>query len=531
VNTPSASADGFLDKLCGNPLAWRPKAGSQPEACPYQHDLCRRHIAVSDTTAVDTAVYSFGEGLTSDRAALWACLACTARVNQLQRATGAFCLVADALDQLFPRGVVHRLGEHPCRQSFDVQILHCDVGETAHDRCGQLVREVPPPIGRLGAMSGKPDLGLPAALATPFASGQGTLQTALLLGCKSGVLRCGHGLAVGQGNKGREAEIDADRRERPLWERCVGELDLETDVPLAARTADDSRADLGAWWQGAVPTDFDFARYADDAKALALADCQTIADAKVCTVKARLGAEPREAGLGAALHPAEECAVSLVETPQNLLLGTEAEASETFVGFPDSLQLGCLVAIAQPDAASLVRLDALLQASIVEIAERAEHSGQGDTLRCVRAKPVFVGPAHLSALLRGDVSTDCRFRHCANRADEVGPRPQRRKPRAQRREFFTQHPRRDRLKPRRDFGRSPAGIGLDERVNVVRHNFEGVHRHFPVVSNLTDQFLEPDIDWADQNRATVFRTEHEVILEAENSPGVSCKSRFLTAHA
>jgi hypothetical protein len=31
MNTPPAEADGFSDKLCGNPLAWRPRAGSRPK--------------------------------------------------------------------------------------------------------------------------------------------------------------------------------------------------------------------------------------------------------------------------------------------------------------------------------------------------------------------------------------------------------------------------------------------------------------------------------------------------------------------
>lgn len=47
VNALSAKADSFSGKLCGNPLAWRLKAGSRPKIRPHEHDARRRHVAVS----------------------------------------------------------------------------------------------------------------------------------------------------------------------------------------------------------------------------------------------------------------------------------------------------------------------------------------------------------------------------------------------------------------------------------------------------------------------------------------------------
>jgi hypothetical protein len=69
VNAPSASADGFSGKLCGNPLAWRVTDSScrDREVCPYQYDLSRSDIAIFDTAAIAAAVYPFGERLASDR--------------------------------------------------------------------------------------------------------------------------------------------------------------------------------------------------------------------------------------------------------------------------------------------------------------------------------------------------------------------------------------------------------------------------------------------------------------------------------
>ena len=54
MNTPSAKADGFSDKLCGNPLAWRLKARSVPKISPMQGDICMRESLNTYTQFVDT---------------------------------------------------------------------------------------------------------------------------------------------------------------------------------------------------------------------------------------------------------------------------------------------------------------------------------------------------------------------------------------------------------------------------------------------------------------------------------------------
>jgi hypothetical protein len=131
VNISLATADGFSDKLCGNLLAWRLNPRSWDKVCPHQHDLRTGNIAVEDNTAV-AAMHPPGERLAVNRAALWAGSTCAMWIDQLQRATGAFSLLADLLGQLVPRSVVDGIGEHPARQSFDVQILHRDVRETVN---------------------------------------------------------------------------------------------------------------------------------------------------------------------------------------------------------------------------------------------------------------------------------------------------------------------------------------------------------------------------------------------------------------
>ena len=112
MNTPSAKADGFSDKLCGNPLAWRPKAGSRPQSCPMQNDLRRRYIPVQDASAI-AAVHPFRESLGLDCAAIRTGLAGAARIDQHDRPTGTFSLEGRELDELGPRGGVDGTGKHP----------------------------------------------------------------------------------------------------------------------------------------------------------------------------------------------------------------------------------------------------------------------------------------------------------------------------------------------------------------------------------------------------------------------------------
>src|SRR4051812_10767308 len=95
VNTPSAKADGFRSKPCGNPLAWRSAARSmrEPES-PLMHYHRRRDIPVEGATAI-TAVRPLGERFLGDGLALRAGLASPARIDLDQLATGSCSLVRE----------------------------------------------------------------------------------------------------------------------------------------------------------------------------------------------------------------------------------------------------------------------------------------------------------------------------------------------------------------------------------------------------------------------------------------------------
>lgn len=380
MNTPSAKADGFSGKLCGNPLAWRLTGRSTREVCPQEHNARSGNISVEGASAV-TAVFPFLECLALDRAAFRACLRSSARIDQRDYPTSVCSFVGDELNELIPSGIVNGLGEHPRRQSFDIQVLKSDVREIQHKHECQLVREVPPLIGDVNGQSGNVEFRFALSFAVAPLPGNGSLGAAQRLGGVLRTLRRRHRLACGQRHKRREAHVDANRGERALDRFRFRQLDLKADEPLASFAADHCRTKLGAGRNVAVPAHLDLAWDTDDAKPPGLADRQSVADAHLGAIEASLGTKPRETRLGASFDAAEECCEGLVQPAQDLLFCREAVSSKSLVCRSDGLQLGRLIAVAKRDTASPVGFDALLQTGVVEIAERAEHVRQRSFLR------------------------------------------------------------------------------------------------------------------------------------------------------
>ena len=179
VNTPSAKADGFSDKLCGNPLAWRPTARSMRKG-PLMHDDRRRHITVEDSAAF-AAVRSLPQGFGFDPPAFRAGLGCASRIDQNDISTGTRSLVLDETDQLAPRGIVNGTGQHPTLEPGQVEILKGDCAVARNESARELMREVAPLVRDPGRSGGNAMLRLEPALRSTFAPCQGALSAALRL--------------------------------------------------------------------------------------------------------------------------------------------------------------------------------------------------------------------------------------------------------------------------------------------------------------------------------------------------------------
>src|SRR5215469_4925033 len=464
VNAPSTKADGFSGKLRGIPHALRLKAGSRPRSGRMQHDTSRGDISVENASAV-AAVLPLTERLGCDRAAFLAGLGRPSWVDQPDVDTGAFSLVSDMLDELRSRGVVYGLGEHPAGQAEDIQVLHRDGREAIYEPPGQLVRKVPALIGDARMQPRYRTLCLALPFAVPPSAGYRSLEPAQPLCPFGDILRRGHHLACGQGHDAGQPHVDADRREGSINRLGVWQFDLETDEPLRAGSADHSGAELGISRQRPVPLHFDLGGDADDPDALAVAHRQAVCDPKLGAIEPAFGAKSREASLGFGLEAAEERGERLVEPTQYLLCGGIAIPGKPVIGEPHSLQFLRLIDVTKALALPLIRLNALLQAGVVELAERAKHAVQRHGLRSGRIEAALIGPQHSTALLRFAIACDRVLRDSANRGREVAAAPKCWQSRPQRPELLPQNAAGSSFQSIDDLGDTKRRVGFNDSTN------------------------------------------------------------------
>jgi hypothetical protein len=75
-----------------------------------------------------------------------------------------------------------------------------------------------------------------------------------------------------------------------------------------------------------------------------------------------------------------------------------------------------------------------------------------------------------------------------------------------------------------DLGDAKRRVGFDKQVNVIRHDLDGMKPHAVFGGDLGEQRLEPRINRLRQDRATVFRAPHDVMLQRKHHAGVLCVS-------
>jgi hypothetical protein len=77
----------------------------------------------------------------------------------------------------------------------------------------------------------------------------------------------------------------------------------------------------------------------------------------------------------------------------------------------------------------------------------------------------------------------------------------------------------------------PTRVRFEKQVNVVRHHLKRVDSHVTHFGRFVDQFLQSSFDSVDQHLAPIFWAPDDVILEAENCPGIARISGVTTIHA
>ena len=135
-----------------------------------------------------------------------------------------------------------------------------------------------------------------------------------------------------------------------------------------------------------------------------------------------------------------------------------------------------------------------------------------------------MGPQHSSALLRFDIASDRVLRDGANRRREVAAAPKCWQSRPERRELLPQNAAGSSFETIDDLGDTKRRVGFNKQVNVIRRDLDGMKRHAVFGGDFGEQRLEPRINRMRQDRATVFRAPHDVMLQRKHHSGVLCVS-------
>lgn len=96
-----------------------------------------------------------------------------------------------------------------------------------------------------------------------------------------------------------------------------------------------------------------------------------------------------------------------------------------------------------------------------------------------------------SAFLILDVFADCVLADVAGSSCVVGSRPERRKPGTQGRKLLPKGTRRITLQTVNDLCHAKRGIGFDEQVQMIRHDFECMNGDAKLLGLLPNQIVEP----------------------------------------
>jgi endonuclease YncB( thermonuclease family) len=484
VNTPPADAGGFSDKLCGIPLAWRPKASSWPLCRPLKDDHCRGNVAVDVTSAV-ADVASLRQPLGADRPAIGARLTCAAWIDQNNAPTGTFRLVGRELDELAPRGIVNGPGQYSTLEPGEVKVFEGDQSVPGHKGPGLLVSEVAALVRDLGRRRSKTGLGLATSCAASFAAGKSPLMATHSLRGLASKARRRNRFALAGRDQAIQPQIDTNRG-RFRGSGC-GRLmfDLEADEPLTSLSGKDRVPEPCFRGYLPMPNDLDLTGDADDTQSPRLSDRQPISHTHVDAVEPVPGPESREPPTAL-----EESGEGLVDATQNLLQRGEAPAGEIGICLANRFQFSGLIAVTQGDAAPPVSIDALFQTCVVERATVPKHRIKGDHLRLAGPKPVLEGADHqLPALLRFDVLANGGLADRPHRSNEVRSGPKRRQTGPKVRKLLAKNAGRVRLHSPCDLSGRPARVALDEEMHMIRHHFEGEDSQVQPSGDVVKQFL------------------------------------------
>lgn len=513
--TPSAKADGFS----GNgPLAVNAR-WPHPGQATCKDIPCCVNISLERQATMRTIVLADRKGFPDNRSTSTTFLTRSSCVDSYHRDTGAFSLVTQGCEEAIPRDIRNRPGKPVILEhSSNVQAFHRDKPvATDKFQCGlmsMLVSKVFYP-GMNALQFFDRFLSIFASLLFSAYKATGTTKSRQFLFLVSWV---GFMFSVGCGVKMLKADIDSNGRIGTRFDMNFSEVAGQDNVPLASlalqcRRLDDA-LDLSMLF------DSDLAHVLNSQFTIRHQSNPISVGRKLDAVKAICGLEARIAWLIPILHAPEECDEGFIETTHRGLGGGEVETGKIGVGIALRLEPRRLLVVTDASPLRFVGGFPLLQTRVIKTSMRFEGDTKFTLLVGIGKQTEFVSPAHSLSLLILYVTSDAGFRDGAARTGIIATAPQSWQTRTERRKFSAEIVRSAPLETVDKFRNAKRGIGFDEQVDVIRHDFQGMNLDAKLSCDFVEQLCHPQCYVAYQNGTTVFWTPDKVVLQGENRTGV-----------
>src|SRR5215510_3106533 len=443
-------------------------------------------------------------------------LGCPARVYLHQHTPSFFRFVRELCDERRPSGIVNGFGQHPSRQSFDIQIL--DYYQSKQDDQGAryLVGKIFSLIADVGMRSLQISHGLLSILATAFAAGYLALRSTQF-GLRLPIItRVVNLSSIRESSEGGQANINPGCFAR--YRQCfLLAFHAEDRVPTTSFAFEREGLDLS--FNRTMQFQFNLTNALQTEPAtIEKSDPISIAgESKGIEAVERFIA--RVSRFLPVLYPAKERLKGFINTAQNVLCGGEVSQLQ-IARITYLFQLRGLIIIVERFSRYLVSALSFLQCGIVKGAGFLQLKAQRFNLRLRRVESIFEILSQLSTFLILDIFSDRRFRYVPTRADVITSTPKRRQPRFQEGKFFPQHARSKALELRGNVCRSQCRVSFYKHMNVIRHDLKRVDRCLQFSGFLIQQFFQAFGHRAAKNRLAIFRTPDQVIFESKNRSSI-----------
>ena len=287
------------------------------------------------------------------------------RIHLDELRTSACCLVAQHRDELRPRSIVDILGQGASSQAFHIQFFDDDSVVVSYQPRTSLMEVI-------GACSGRSRVATShhhACFASPTRASRLARKGALphsqaSLG-SSRRFQARDESAIGKSGEGRNAEVDANRAIQGAKSNLMP-FHVQADGPTLHIPSEDARLDGAVFRYRPVQIDAQSARHALEADA-------AIVEADAAKFMETEGIEPshatktRKPRLGTRFDPPKEGLVGIIKSFQRPTLQANRHCGRFKVALAPLGEAATLVDVRAREAHLAIRIDALLQGSVVEL--------------------------------------------------------------------------------------------------------------------------------------------------------------------